>query len=41
MKDKSNLFEIAGHTALKGYKKSKFLFLFLASEWTLDHKNKV
>ena len=29
------------HTALKGYKKSKFHFLFLASEWTLDHKNKV
>ena len=31
----------AVHTALKGYKKSKFHFLFLASEWTLDHKNKV
>ena len=29
------------HTALKGYKKSKFHFLVLASKWNLHHENKV
>ena len=29
------------HTALKGYKKSKEIFEFLASEWTFDHENKL